>query len=88
MKTLPPQASPRRGGRLVTKKKARQLCDNAEAIQELIARVCGLLAPAKNFDNASRVAYQQMFVQAPLAGSAIQAHEALVERGGAKIKTT
>jgi hypothetical protein len=28
-----------------------------------------------------------MFVQAPLAGSAIQALEALVELGGAKIKT-
>jgi hypothetical protein len=94
-KLLPLHASPRRSGRLATKKKARQLCDSSDAIQELIARVCGLLAPASSFDDASRAAYQQMFMQAPLAGSAIQALEALIKQvkklkklGGAKTKST
>ncbi|KAM0851547.1 hypothetical protein ACQ4PT_052352 [Festuca glaucescens] len=52
-----PAASPRRSGWIAIKKKAHQLCDGAEAIQEIIARACGLLAPAATFDDASRAAY-------------------------------
>ncbi|KAM0927335.1 hypothetical protein ACQ4PT_002814 [Festuca glaucescens] len=72
-----PLASPRRSGRLAIKKKARSLADGAEAIQELIARVCGLLAPTATFDDAAKTAYQQLFINAPLAASAIHALEAL-----------
>jgi hypothetical protein len=57
------------------KKKARQASDGGIAIQELLARVCGILAPAAAFDDDSRAAYQQMFLQAPLATSAVQALE-------------
>ncbi|KAM0855101.1 hypothetical protein ACQ4PT_049994 [Festuca glaucescens] len=72
-------ASPRRSGRIAVKKKARQLSDGAVAIQELIAKVCGLLDPATSFDDASQAAYQQLFLKAPLASAAIQALEALVK---------
>jgi hypothetical protein len=73
-------ASPRRSGRIAIKKKARSLADGAEAIQELIVRVCGLLAPTATFDDAAKTAYQQLFINAPLAASAIQALEALVKQ--------
>jgi hypothetical protein len=72
--------SPRRSGRIAVKKKARQLSDGAVAIQELIAKVCGLLDPAASFDDASQAAYQQLFLKAPLASAAIQALEALVKQ--------
>ncbi|KAM0899222.1 hypothetical protein ACQ4PT_021506 [Festuca glaucescens] len=75
-----PLASPRRIGRLANKKRARSLADGAEAIQELIARVCGLLAPTATFDDAAKAAYQQLFINAPLAASAIHALEALVKQ--------
>ncbi|KAM0902527.1 hypothetical protein ACQ4PT_019260 [Festuca glaucescens] len=75
-----PLVSPRRSGCLAIKKKARSLADGAEAIQELIARVCGLLAPTATFDDAAKTAYQQLFVNAPLAASAIHALEALVKQ--------
>jgi hypothetical protein len=74
-----PLASPRRSGRLALKKKARSIADGADAIQELIARVCGLLAPTASFDDAAKQAYQQLFINAPLATSAIHALEALVK---------
>lgn len=79
-KVVPPVCSPRRSGRLAVKKKAKQLKDGAEAIQEVIARVCGILAPEESFDDASRAAYQQMFLRAPLAVAAIQAMDALVKQ--------
>jgi hypothetical protein len=66
-----PATSPRRSGRIAIKKKVRQITDGAEAIQELIARVCGILAPAASFDDAARAAYQQMFAQAPLAAATV-----------------
>jgi hypothetical protein len=72
--------SPRRSGRIGIKKKARQLSDGAVTIQELIAKVCGLLDPAASFDDASQAAYQQLFLKAPLASAAIQALEALVKQ--------
>ncbi|KAM0881448.1 hypothetical protein ACQ4PT_032930 [Festuca glaucescens] len=72
--------SPRRSGRIAIKKKARQLSEGSIAIQELIAKVCGILAPAASFDEASAIAYQQMFLKAPLAATAIQALEALVKQ--------
>lgn len=72
--------SPRRSGRIAIKKKARQLSEGSVAIQELIARVCGILAPAASFDDASLAAYQQLFLKAPLAATAIQALEALVKQ--------
>ncbi|KAM0895467.1 hypothetical protein ACQ4PT_023812 [Festuca glaucescens] len=72
--------SPRRSGRIAIKKKARLLCDGAEAIQELIARVGGILGPTASFDDASRAAYKQLFMSAPLAASAIHALEALVKQ--------
>jgi hypothetical protein len=72
--------SPRRSGRIAIKKKARQLSEGSVAIQELIARVCGILAPAASFDDASLAAYQQLFLKAPLALNAIQALEALVKQ--------
>ncbi|KAM0914256.1 hypothetical protein ACQ4PT_011636 [Festuca glaucescens] len=72
-------ASPRRSGRIAVKKKARKLSDGAVAIQELIAKVCGLLDPAATFDEASQAAYQQLFLKALLASAAIQALEALVK---------
>ncbi|KAM0931562.1 hypothetical protein ACQ4PT_000265 [Festuca glaucescens] len=72
-------ASPRRSGRIAVKKKARQLSDGAVAIQELTAKVCGLLDPAATFDDASQAAYHQLFLKAPLASAAIQALEALVK---------
>jgi len=59
---------------------ARQLKDGAEAVQEVIVRVCGILAQEESFDYASRAAYQQMFLRAPLAVAAIQAMDALVKR--------
>jgi hypothetical protein len=61
------------------KKKARSIVDGADAIHELIARVCGLLAPAASFDDAAKQAYEQLFINAPLATSAIHALEALVK---------
>jgi hypothetical protein len=75
-----PLASPRHSGNLAIKKKARTLADGAEAIQELIARVCGLLAPTATFDDTAKTAYQQLFINAPLAASAIHALEALVKQ--------
>ncbi|KAM0902779.1 hypothetical protein ACQ4PT_019061 [Festuca glaucescens] len=72
-------ASSSRSGRIAVKKKARQLSDGAVAIQELIAKVCGLLDPAATFDEASQAAYHQLFLKAPLASAAIQALEALVK---------
>ncbi|KAM0903044.1 hypothetical protein ACQ4PT_018858 [Festuca glaucescens] len=72
--------SPRRSGRIAIKKKARQLSEGSIAIQELIAKVCGIFAPAASFDKASAIAYQQMFLKAPLAATAIQALEALVKQ--------
>ncbi|KAM0895015.1 hypothetical protein ACQ4PT_024123 [Festuca glaucescens] len=75
-----PLASPRRSGRIALKKKAHSIADGAEAIQELIARVCGLLAPSASFDDAAKQAYQQLFINAPLATSAIHALEALVKQ--------
>ncbi|KAM0840272.1 hypothetical protein ACQ4PT_059782 [Festuca glaucescens] len=50
------------------------------AIQEIIAKVCGILAPVASFDDASLAAYQQLFQKAPLAAAAIQALEALVKQ--------
>ncbi|KAM0877624.1 hypothetical protein ACQ4PT_035394 [Festuca glaucescens] len=78
-KTAAPLPSPRRSGRLAIKKKSRLVSDGTVAVQELIARVCGILAPAASFDDASWAAYQHMFQSAPLASSAIQALEALVK---------
>ena len=65
--------SPRRSGRIAIKKKAKLIADDpavgmnkkkgnqrgegAEGIQELIARVCGILAPGAAFDDASRAAH-------------------------------
>jgi hypothetical protein len=43
--------SPRRSCRLATKKKVRQISDGTDAIQELLARVCGILAPSASFDD-------------------------------------
>ncbi|KAM0822740.1 hypothetical protein ACQ4PT_071319 [Festuca glaucescens] len=80
-----PLASPRRSGRLANKKRARSLADGAEAIQELIARVCGILAPTATFDDAAKAAYQQLFINAPLAASAIHALEALVKQKNVNI---
>jgi hypothetical protein len=74
-----PQASPRRSGRLAIKRKARPASDSTVAVQELIARVVGILAPSASFDEVSWDAYQQVFKHAPLASSAIQALEALVK---------
>jgi hypothetical protein len=74
-----PLASPRRSGRIALKKKARSIADGDDAIQELIARVCGLLAPSASFDNAAKQAYKQLFINAPLATTAIQALKALVK---------
>ncbi|KAM0917355.1 hypothetical protein ACQ4PT_009578 [Festuca glaucescens] len=79
-KTMAQLPSPRRSGRIAIKKKARLLGDGAEAIQELIARVCGILGPTASFDDASRAAYKQIFMTAPLAASAIHALEALVKQ--------
>ncbi|KAM0866425.1 hypothetical protein ACQ4PT_042633 [Festuca glaucescens] len=75
-----PLASPRRSRRLANKKRARSLADGAEAIQELITRVYGLLAPTATFDDAAKAAYQQLLINAPLAASAIHALEALVKQ--------
>jgi hypothetical protein len=72
--------SPRRSGRIAIKKKARQLSEGSIAIQELVAKVCGILAPAASFDAASAIAYQLMFQNAPLAATAIKALEALVKQ--------
>jgi hypothetical protein len=75
-----PAASPRRSGRLAIKKKARQFGDGVQAVQELVARICGVLGPAASFDEASKEAYEKIFLQAPLASTAIQALDALVKQ--------
>ncbi|KAM0836440.1 hypothetical protein ACQ4PT_062333 [Festuca glaucescens] len=71
--------SPRRSGRLAIKRKTRLASDGSVAVQELIARVIGILAPSASFDAVSWEAYQQVFQHAPLASSAIKALEALVK---------
>jgi hypothetical protein len=79
-KTVAAAGSPRRSGRIAIKKKARRLSEGSVAVQELIARVCGILAPSASFDDASLAAYQQLFLKAPLAATAIKALEALVKQ--------
>lgn len=79
-KTVAAARSPRRSGRIAIKKKARQLSEGSVAVHELIARVCDILAPAASFDDASLAAYQQLFLKAPLAATAIKALEALVKQ--------
>jgi hypothetical protein len=74
-----PMPSPRRSGRLAIKRKTRLAPDGTLAVQELIARVVGILAPSASFDDASWDAYQQVFQHALLASLAIQAMEALVK---------
>jgi len=95
-KTAPLLCSPRRSGRIAIKKKARLLSDGTDAVQELIARVCGILGPEDDFDDDARAAYKNLFMRAPLAPAAIQAMEALVKqvqklkkkKGPAKSKAT
>ncbi|XP_014755578.1 uncharacterized protein LOC106866306 [Brachypodium distachyon] len=76
-KRAPPPAPPRRSGRVVAKKKGDVSC--SAAVQELLARVCGLLDPGAAFDDKSRDAFISMF-KTPLSAPVIKAIETLVKQ--------
>jgi hypothetical protein len=50
------------------------------SLTQLIARVCGIIAPSAPFDDAAKDAYHKVFLNAPMATSVIHALDALVKQ--------